>query len=183
MRFLLDASQSRFTVQAFVRGALSAMGHSPTFAVRGFTGEIQLANEAMSDSEIRLSIQADSLDLTDSVSAKDRDEIESRMRKEVLDTLAYPEIIFQSTAITSSKITENWYRLGITGKLSLHGVTNSQQLDAQLRVTEDEVHLSGECTLLQPAFRIKPVTALGGMISLKDELKVAFDLAGRNQEA
>ncbi len=182
MRYVLDASQSRFTVQAFVQGALSALGHSPTFAIRAFTGEIRLAAEAIADTAIRLIVQADSLALADSVSAKDREEIETRMRQEVLETAAFPEIVFQSTEITPSKIAEGWYRLGIAGKLSLHGVTNPYRLDAQLRVMEEEVRLSGDSALLQPAYRIKRVSALGGMITLKDELKIAFDLLGRKQD-
>jgi polyisoprenoid-binding protein YceI len=182
MRYLLDASQSRFTVQALVQGTLSALGHSPTFAIRAFTGEIRLAPEAIADTAILLTIQADSLALADSVSAKDRDEIESRMRQEVLESAAHPQIVFQSTEITPSKIAEGWYRLGIAGKLSLHGVTNPHRLDAQLRVMDDEIRLSGDCTLSQPAYRIKRVSALGGMITLKDELKIAFDLAGRKQD-
>ena len=48
-------------------------------------------------------VQAVSLALADSVSAKDRDEIESRMRNEVLETTAYPEIVFQSTEITATQ--------------------------------------------------------------------------------
>ena len=178
MRYLLDASQSRFTVQAFVRGAFSALGHSPTFAIREFTGEIRLTTEAIADSAIRLRVQADSLALEDSVSAKDRDEIESRMRKEVLETAAFQDILFQSTEITASKIAEGWYRLGIVGKLSLHGVTGPQRLDAQLRVMDDEIRLSGDCALLQPAYRIKPVSALGGMISLEGRAKDYFRSRG-----
>ena len=181
MRYLLDAAQSRFTVQAFVQGALSALGHSPTFAVRALSGEIRLDPETMADLAISLKIQAESLALVDSVSAKDRDEIESRMRQEVLESAAYPAISYQSDAITSSKIAENWYRLSIAGTLSLHGVTNSHRLDAQLRLSDDEIRLSGECPLAQPVYRIKRVSALGGMITLKDELKVVFDLVGRGQ--
>jgi polyisoprenoid-binding protein YceI len=181
MLYLLDPSQSRFTVQAFVRGALSALGHSPTFAIGGFSGEIRLQSDPLAGALIRLKVPADGLSLADSVSAKDREEIESRMRKEVLETAAYPEIVFQSTEITGSKIAESWYRLAIAGKLSLHGVTNTQRIDAQLRLMEDEVRLSGDCTVLQPAYRIKPVSALGGMISLKDELKFVFELVGRKQ--
>jgi len=179
MRYVLDASQSRFTVQGFARGALSVLGHSPTFAIRAFTGEIRLASGAIADAAIHLTVQADSLALVDSVSAKDRDEIESRMRREVLETAAYPEVVFQSTVITASKIAESWYRLGIAGKLSLHGVTNPHRMDAQLRLMDDEIRLSGDCALLQPAYRIKPVSALSGMITLKEELKIAFDLVGR----
>jgi polyisoprenoid-binding protein YceI len=182
MRYLLDDSESRFTVQAFVSGALSALGHSPTFAVRTFTGEIRFATEAAADAAINLKVQADSLALTDTVSAKDRDEIETRMRQEVVEIAAYPEIVFQSTEITSSKIADGWYRLEIAGKLSLHGVTNPHRFDAQLRLMEDEIRLSGDCPLSQPAYRIKRVSALGGMITLKDELKIAFELVGRRQD-
>jgi polyisoprenoid-binding protein YceI len=183
MRYLLDDSQSRFTVQAFVSGALSALGHSPTFAIRNFTGEICFATEAIADARVHLKVQAGSLALTDSVSAKDRDEIESRMRQEVLELVAYPEIVFQSTEITPIKIADGWYRLAIAGKLSLHGVTNPHRLDSNLRVMEDEVRLSGDCALLQPAYRIKRVSAVGGMITLKDELKFAFELVARKQDA
>ncbi len=47
---------------------------------------------------------------------------------------------------------------------------------------EDEIRLTGDCPLSQPAYRIKRVSALGGMITLKDELKLAFDLVGRRQD-
>ncbi len=181
MRYLLDPSQSRFTVQAFVRGAFSALGHSPTFAIGGFSGEIRLQSDPSAGAVIRLDAPADGLSLADSVSAKDREEIETRMRNEVLEAAAYPEIVFQSTEITATKIAEAWYRLTIAGKLSLHGVTKSERIDAQLRLMEDEVRLSGDCMVLQSAYRIKPVSALGGMISLKDELKFTFDLVARNQ--
>jgi polyisoprenoid-binding protein YceI len=181
MRYLLDASQSRFTVQAFVRGAFSAFGHSPTFAIREFTGELRMPTDEAAGASVQLKVRASSLALTDPVSAKDREEIESRMRKEVLETASFPEIVFQSTAITASKIAEGWYRLGIAGELSLHGATNPHRVDAQLRVIEDEARLSGDCELLQLAYRIKPVSALGGMISLKDELKLTFDLVGQSQ--
>ena len=182
MRYLLDDSQSRFTVQAFVSGALSALGHSPTFAVRTFTGEIRFAPDATADAAINLKVQADSLALTDTVSAKDRNEIESRMRQEVLETAYFPEIVFQSTEITSTTIADGWYALRIAGKLSLHGVTNPYRLDSQLRVMDEEIRLTGDCPLSQPTYRIKRVSALGGMITLKDELKLAFDLVGRRQD-
>jgi polyisoprenoid-binding protein YceI len=182
MRYSLDDSESRFTVQAFVSGALSALGHSPTFAIRAFAGEIRFATEAAAEAAIHVKVQADSLALVDTVSAKDRDEIESRMRLEVLETAVYPEIIFESTQITPTKIAEGWYRLQIAGKLSLHGVTNAHRSEAQLRMMEDEIRLTGDFALSQPAYRIKRVSALGGMITLKDDLKIAFDLVGRRQD-
>ncbi len=105
------------------------------------------------------------------------------MRQEVLEIASYPEIVFQSTEVTPSKIADGWYRLAIVGKLSLHGVTNPHRLDSNLRVMEDEVRLSGDCAVSQPSYRIKRVSAVGGMITLKDELKIAFELVARRQDA
>jgi polyisoprenoid-binding protein YceI len=100
----------------------------------------------------------------------------------VLETTAFPEIVFQSSDVSATKITEGWYRLGIAGKLSLHGVTSVHRADAQLRVNEDDLVLSGDCPLVQSAYRIKRVSAVGGMITLKDELKLTFELVARRQD-
>jgi polyisoprenoid-binding protein YceI len=178
VRYALQASPSRFTVQAFARGALSALGHSPTFAIRSFTGEVSFTGDLQPGSAISLTIRADSLVLTDAVSANDREEIERRMRQEVLETASYPEIVFRSTDISAGTIADAWYRLVIAGTLSLHGTTKAHRLDAQFRLMGDEARLSGEGTLRQSDFRIKRVSALAGMIQLQDELKFSFDLVG-----
>jgi polyisoprenoid-binding protein YceI len=181
-RYTLDPAQSRFTVQAFAGGMLSGLGHSPTFAIREFTGELRFTPDAPAESSFRLSVKADSLALTDSVSPKDRNEIESRMRQEVLETATSPEIVYQSTKITADKIADSWYRIRIAGELRLRAAKKPQAVDAQLRLSDDQMRLSGQCTLLQSAFGIKQVSALGGMIKLKDELKFDFDLIGRKQD-
>jgi len=41
------------------------------------------------------------------------------------------------------------------------------------------VRRSGQCAIILSAYRIRPVSALGGLIKLKDELKFNFDIAGR----
>jgi polyisoprenoid-binding protein YceI len=179
LRYQLDPTQSRFTVQAFARGMLSAFGHSPTFAIRSFRGELSFAPEAPADNSFVLTIQANSLTLTDAVSAADRAEIEKQMRESVLETAANPEIAFQSAALKADRIAENWYRLQLDGTLQLHGVTKRHTVDAQLRIQDEGMRLSGQTTLLRSAFRIKPVSALAGTIKLKDELKFDFDLAGQ----
>ena len=182
IRYTLDPSPSRFTVQAFAGGMLSGLGHSPTFAIREFSGELLFAPDAPATASFRLSVKAASLAVTDSVSAKDRDDIEGRMRQEVLETSTHPEIVYQSTQIAADKVADGWYRLRLGGELRLHGVKKPHPVDAQLRLAEDQVRVSGQCTLLLSAYRIKQVTALGGLIKLKDELKFDFDLVGRKQD-
>ena len=183
MHYLLDPSQSRFTVQAFARGALSAFGHSPTFAVRDFRGELDMASdkEQPVPASMHIAVKADSLALNDPVSAKDRNEIESTMRADVLETAVHPEIVFSSTEITAQTIFTNWYRVQFRGRMDLHGVSRPHQIDAQLRILDDGMRLSGEFSLKLSTYHIKRVTALGGLIALQDDLKFVFDLYGRLQ--
>jgi polyisoprenoid-binding protein YceI len=183
VRYTLDSASSRFTVQAFAAGMLSGLGHSPTFAIRAFTGELRFTPETLADASFHLTVRADSLTLTDPVSPKDCADIEGRMRQEVLETAVYPEVAFQSTEVTADRVADNWYRLRLKGELRLHGAKRPQSVDAQLRILDDQVRLSGQCPLLLSAYRIKPVTALGGLIKLKDELKLDFELVGRPEGA
>jgi polyisoprenoid-binding protein YceI len=184
MRYVLDPSESRFTIQAFARGALAVFGHSPTFLVRNFKGELDWPgdNASVSGASFQLTVAADSLSLTDHVSAKDREEIERTMHREVLETESYPEIAFHSTEITNERIVENWHRLHFKGRLDLHGISRVTAIDAQLRIMDESIRLSGEFSLMLSAYRIKRVSALAGMITLQDELKAVFDILGTGHE-
>lgn len=181
VRYLLDAARSRFTVRALSGGMLSTLSHNPTLSVRDFTGEAQFVPGTMDAASVRISIKADSLKVIDDVSDKDRNEIERTMREEVLETVKYPEITFESTTATSSRIFESHYRVSINGKLSLHGVSRDCPIEAQVIVSEDSIRANGEFTLLQSHYRIKPFAAAGGTIKLKDELKFSFDIVGRQE--
>jgi polyisoprenoid-binding protein YceI len=179
VRYTFDPSLSRFTVQAFATGMLSAFAHSPTFAIRSFAGELQFDPDMLDAATLRITVKADTLELLDNVKPQDRAEIESRMRQEVLETTTYPEIAFESRQIKADKIADGWYRLQIAGQFHLHGVQRPDQLDAQLRIIGEEIRLSGRFTLSQSAYRIKQVSAVGGAIKVKDELTIDFELLGR----
>jgi len=174
--YRVDARRSRFVVRAFATGLLSAFGHSPTIAIRDFTGEVQFSPDHLEASSLHLRIKADSLEVTDEVSDKDRREIERQMREEVLETARYPEIVFESTAVAAEKVSEGQYRVRITGNLSLHGVIRECSINAQVIAGGDALRANGEFPLRQSDFSIKPVSAVGGTIKLKDELKFSFDI-------
>jgi polyisoprenoid-binding protein YceI len=177
VRYKIDPTRSRFTVQAFAAGVLSFFAHSPTFAVRDFAGEITL-DDTVESLRLEVTVAADSLVLVDKVSASDRQEIESRMRREVLETAAYAEITLRAGVVSAERIAAGQHRLRLAGRLSLHGVTHSVQIDAELMVYQDGVRLRGEFPLRLSDYRIGPVTALGGTIKLKDDLKLSFDVSG-----
>ena len=177
MKYVLDPRPSRFTVQAFAAGALSALAHSPTFAARDFKGEMSFSSETFEDASLLVVVRAASLELTDNVKEADRKEILKTMQEQVLQSAQHPGITYRGTAFVGTRIADNWFRIKIHGNLSLRHVDKPREIDAQLRLLDSGARLSGELALSQAAYGIRPVTALAGMIKLKDVLKLVFDLA------
>ncbi len=176
-RYAIDPDMSRFTVRAFASGLLAAMGHSPTIAVRDFTGQAELTPGSLDPAALHIRIKTGSLNVTDNMSDKDRREIERTMNQEVLETARYPEILFESSKVSASKAGDGQYLVNMVGDLSLHGVTKQRRpISAQVAVTGDILRAHGEFSLLQTAYGIKPVSIGGGSLKLKDELKCSFDI-------
>lgn len=180
VRYVIDRQRSKFIVRAFAGGMLSSFGHNPTIAIRDFEGEVQCASNALEDASLRMVIQAASLSVTDDISAKDRQEIERRMHDEVLEADGFPEIVYQCDRVASlQKISESQYAVTLNGELALHGVTQVQPVSARLTMQGDTLRAAGDFSIRQSDYEIRPVSAAGGTVKLKDELKVSFDIAAR----
>ena len=181
MVYVIDPGISRFTVRAFASGMFSAFGHNPTLAIRDFEGEATFSPEAMDDSRLVLRIQAASLSVTDKISDKDRRELESTMNQDVLESSRYPEIVFESSKVSASRAGDGQFFVNMVGALTMHGVSNSQPVAAQISLTGDMLHAHGEFSILQSAYGIKPISVAGGALKVKDELKCAFDIVARKK--
>jgi polyisoprenoid-binding protein YceI len=176
--YQIDRNASRFVVRAFATGVFSALGHSPTIAIRDFAGEAALEPEP----RLRARVRADSLEVTDDVSSKDRGEMERAMHQDVLQSAKYPEIVYESTGATITPLGEGRWQANVTGNITLRGVTRGQNIAMQVTLMGDMLRANGEFTLLQSSYGIKPVSVAGGTLKLKDELKFTFDVVARKQE-
>jgi polyisoprenoid-binding protein YceI len=182
VRYRLVADQSAFTVQAFAEGLFSAFGHDPVLAIKDFAGETQFVPGSFESASLKITIKADSIVLSNEVKEKDRQEIEQTMRDQVLEIAKYPEIVFVSSNISVSRLAEERYRARIIGDLTLHGVTlKNLWISAETTATGDSLRALGEFSLKQTDFGIKPFSAAGGTIKLKNELKFTFDLATQRE--
>jgi polyisoprenoid-binding protein YceI len=179
--YAIDPAMSRFTIRAFATGMFSAFGHSPTFAVRDFSGEVQFAPGTLEQACLTLKIKAASLNVQDDVREKDKREIERTMNEQVLESSKYPEIAFKTTGVSAKKSGENQYLLNLAGDLTLRGVTKPQPVAAHVVLVGNTLRAHGDFSVLQTAYGIKPVSVAGGAVKLKDELKCTFDILARKQ--
>ena len=176
IQYKIDASQSHFTVKVLKDGLLSVLAHDHNVAIRDFDGVAQFTPGPISPASLQLTIKSESLALTDKVSASDRQKIEKTMREEVLEVGKHPEIIFKSTKIDIDKSEDGQFQAKIWGELTLHGVTSSGLIHATVTMSGNELHARGTFPLRQSEYSIKPVSAGGGTIKVKDELKFSFDI-------
>ena len=181
VRYSIDGSKSTFTVRAFATGLLSAFGHDPTIAIPDFHGEILFNPEAVEQSSLRIVIHAASLTVTDDIREKDRAEINLTMQEKVLESDSYPDIIYESSHLTASRMGEGQYWGTLDGELTLRGISRRQSVPVRISAATDELRAAGEFTIRQSDYEIVPVSAAAGTVKLKDELKLSFDISAHKQ--
>jgi polyisoprenoid-binding protein YceI len=182
VRYQIDKSASRLTVKVTASGLLSAMGHNPSIAVNNFSGEATMGPDGPQSAKLRFAAKADSLEVTDDISQKDKMEIQNRTRQDVLESSRFPDVVFESTEITATKLGDTLFAVNLTGNLTLHGATRSQSITCQLSMNGGAVRGYGECVVKQTDFGIRLVSVAGGALKVKDEVKCSFDITLSEQE-
>jgi polyisoprenoid-binding protein YceI len=181
-RYVIDSRASRFTVQAFATGMLARMGHNPTIGIRDFSGEMKFDPDKLQAGGFHLVIKTASLSVQDDINDKDRREIERLMSQEVLETSKFPEVVYDASNITITKMADALYSAAVSGNLTMHGVTNSQTIPVRVALFGSMLRASGDFSLEQTDYNIKLVSVAGGALKLKDELKFSFEIVARKQE-
>jgi polyisoprenoid-binding protein YceI len=181
-RFVIDTRSSRFTVRAFATGILSAMGHDPTIGIRDFSGEMTFDPEQLKAGSFKLSIKSSSLSVQDDISDKDRREMERLMNEQVLETSQFPLIAYEAPNISVTKMGDSLFSAKLDGKLTFHGVARSESITARVALMGSMIRASGEFSLSQSNYAIKPVSVAGGALKLRDEIKLSFEMVARKQE-
>lgn len=175
-RYAVDARGSRFTINAYASGMLSAFGHDPVLTARDISGDVRFSPEQAQSATVRVRIAAQSLAVQNDVSDKDRREIERTMFEDVLEVAKNPEVVYEGASTRIDKVADGRFRVEVDGRLSLHGVTRSQRVSVQVFVMGDTLRAQGEAMVRQTDYGIKLVAVAGGALKIKDEVKCTFDI-------
>ena len=165
---VIDTQHSVLRVRVYKAGMFSAFGHE--HAIRA---PIQNGTFDEDNGTVDFVVDARALRVLDSdVSDKDRAEIQSTMLgSKVLDSSQFHEIRFHSTEVHRGGESK-WT---VQGELTLHGQSHPVKVD----VERQDGRYRGSARLRQTEFGITPVTAAGGTVKVKDEIRVEFEMVGR----
>jgi polyisoprenoid-binding protein YceI len=180
-RYVIDGRASRFTVRAFATGLLAKMGHNPTVGIRDLSGEMNFNPDKLEAGSFRIVIKSASLSVQDDISGKDLREMERLMNQEVLETEKFPEILYEASAISVTKMADMLYSATLNGNLTMHGVTRRQPIVTRVALLGSMLRASGDFSLDQTDYGIKLVSVAGGALKLKNELSFSFEIVARRQ--
>lgn len=162
----IDTQRSKITIHVGKTGLLSGAAHNHTV-------DAQIASGTMRDSpfpHIEFTVEAAKMTVVPDpkIDAKDQATIQTHMQEMTLEAKQYPQIVFRSTHIEKSPSGE-WK---VDGDLTLHGVTKPVSLT--VKQTGDEY--TSHTVLKQTDFGIKPISIGGGVIKVKNEIELDFQI-------
>ena len=165
----IDPSASTVEVEVSRSGLLSAFGHDHRIVAPVASGHV-LCREGP---RAEIAFDARSLRVADSgLSDSDRERVQATMEgPEVLDAARYPEVVFRSTAIEAA----GDGRWTVAGSLTLHGETHAVGAEVSL----SNRRYRGSTAFKLTDFGIRPPVVAGGTVRVRDEVRIAFDVAVR----
>jgi polyisoprenoid-binding protein YceI len=162
-----DVQHSKMTVHVYKQGVFSFFADNHEVNAPLLSGSYD--SEAKT---IELTVDATKMRVLDpKMTAQKRDSVQANMvGPQVLDVAAHPTISFHSTTIDDADPN----RWTVTGALALRGQTHPIVVHV---LRTDATHFSGSATIRQTAFGITPIKIAGGVVSVKDDVNVEFDIA------
>jgi len=178
--FRIDPARSRASIDVGKAGAFSFAGHTHEVAIPAVNGTVMVEPDAVEHSTVRLEIDAASLKVTGKGDPpKDVPEIQRVMLSDkVLDVDRYPNILFQSTAVTVERRTGTTLDLNVAGTLTLHQVARPIRVPIHADLEAETLTASGRFQVKQTDHGIKPVS-VGGVVNVKDALDISFTIVAR----
>jgi polyisoprenoid-binding protein YceI len=181
--YTLDASRSKFMAHASASGLLWFKGHGHHLAATDFSGQVELTPQSITPASLRLVVKAASLHETGAVFTEQQKQI---INKELHDIVfhpdQYPDIVFQSTNVTSKSASSGGgYDVKITGNLTLLGVTRQAVIPATVTVNGDELRAVGKFSIDRDDYKVKATSAFHGMVRVSNTVHFEFDIVGRRQ--
>lgn len=163
----IDTERSSITIHVGKAGIFSAAAHEHWVTAPIVSGTLDDAGAAPG---VRFVVDASKVSVKPDtrVSDKDQAEVQSNMQNKVLESSAYPKIIFQSTDVQRT----GDHAWKVSGDLTLHGATKPVIVDVR---RENDAYV-GMARIRQTDFGIQPIKIAGGVVKVKNDLEIQFQV-------
>jgi len=182
--FAVDSEASIAVVRVYRDGRLAHLGHDHLVASRDIQGFILWSAEPearRADLYVpveKLTVDEESLllqyGMENGLSDEDIEATRRNMLKETLDSSRHPFVLLRLEAGP-----EAVGQPEVVAHITVNGVTRTQVLAVEIEAASDSLRVSGEFSLVQSDFGITPFSALSGLLKVRDQMDISFDLQAR----
>ncbi|MFI4913951.1 MAG: YceI family protein [Steroidobacterales bacterium] len=186
--FALDPTASHIRIYVFRGGAAATSGHNHVLSVPDFEGYAYVPEHDVTTGRFDLRLRLDQLSVDDPearrqaggayAAALDDDAIGDTRAHMLgprnLDAARYPYV-----TLRVRRVSGELPRLVAAVSVQLHGVQRELLLPLRVAVVARELQVGGTFALRQSDFGITPYSILGGLLAVRDEISIEFDLRGR----
>lgn len=162
----IDTQRSKITIHVGKSGLLSAAAHNHTINAPIASGTMR--ESAPAHIEFTIETAKMLVEPDPKIDAKDQATIQMHMEDMTLETKRFPEIVFRSSHI--DKLPSGDWKAD--GDLTLHGVTKPVSLTVKQAGDSYTTHT----VLKQTDFGIQPISIGGGVIKVKNEVEIDFQI-------
>jgi polyisoprenoid-binding protein YceI len=179
----IDSTQTTIALHVGRAGVFGFAGHDHEVVAPAVQGQITLDRANVSRSTVSATFDAAALKVTGKGEpSEDVPEVQRVMLSDkVLDVEHYPTITFRSRQVSVVKQSGDQITLRVAGDLTLHGATHPLDVPLTVQFTGDGLRATGKTTVVQSQFGIRPVTAGGGTVRVKDEVEVVLSITAKRR--
>lgn len=176
--YVLGPKSGKIQIKTFKEGLLSALGHDLTLDATEWraTLHIDALDPPSGQAEVDVPVAGIRVAGPEDLSADDREEILKNLRTEVLKASKHPKVRFRSASSEARCCADGSGTLHVEGELELAGAVRKLPLLVHFKRTPEGLRLRGEAAIRQSEFGVKPYRAPLGVIKVKDEVRVLWDI-------
>lgn len=181
--YRVDAGESVVHILVYRDGALARLGHDHAVTGRQIYGFAWLPANGAARADVYLHIAELIVDnpaarkaagLTSEPTAADRDGTYRNMLAS-FDADQYPSVLLHVTVPMAEPLGTDQPRIASVD-LTLHGTMRRLTVPVQVALHDDQFRATGSFKIRQTDFGITPFSVFGGVLAVRDELELRFDL-------
>jgi hypothetical protein len=185
--FALEPDASEVRIYAFRAGRAAKLGHNHVLSAPRFTGFVYLPASGAANGRFDLAFRLDQLELDHPAyrsalgaafsSVLSADAVQST-REHLLGAEVMQADRFPFVWIRSVQISGEAPKFAAKVEVEMHGRTVAMWIPVEVEGLPQRLQASGSFVLRQSDFGVQPLSVLGGLLAVQDEVVLDFKLAG-----
>jgi polyisoprenoid-binding protein YceI len=179
--YTIDLSQSRVTATLTQEGFIARRYPTHRVEVKNFSGKIEVSER--DETRIAVEVEAETKSLTNAdegMTEFERREFHNVLNNSVLESDKFPKIKFVSVSVSDARKSGETRAFTLNGDLTLRDTTKRVSFPVAVTIAKDQLRATGEASLKQSDFGIKPYSGKLGLIKIGDDVKINFEIVAKS---